>query len=73
MAKMLHMAGFFVSDLLRSRAPGAAREQANQHHTAALGLLDQLLDAIHEPEAGRPVGGGLFWRRRELPGREGDR
>jgi hypothetical protein len=72
-ANMLHMAGFFVSDLLRSTAPGTTREQANQHHTAALGLLDQVLDAIHEPETGRPVGGGLFWRRRELPGREGGR
>jgi hypothetical protein len=73
MANMLHMARFFVSDLLSRRTPGTAREQANQHHTAALGLLDQLLDAIHEPETGRPVGGGLFWRRRELPGREGGR
>jgi hypothetical protein len=73
MANMLNMARFFVIDLLSRRAPGTAREQANQHHTAALGLLDQLLDAIHEPETGRPVGGGLFWRRRELPGREGGR
>lgn len=73
MANVLHMAGYFVSDLLRSNAPGTAREQANQHHTAALGLLDQLLDAIHEPETGRPVSGGLFWRGRELPGREGGR
>jgi hypothetical protein len=40
---------------------------------AALGLLDLLLDTIHEPEAGRPVGGGLFWRRRQLPGRAGGR
>jgi hypothetical protein len=73
MANMLHQAGWFVSDLLRSRAPGAAREQANEHHKAALGLLDQLLDAIHEPGTGRPAGGGLFWRRRELPGRQGGR
>ena len=71
MANMLHMARFFVTDLLSRRAPGTAREQVNQHHTAALGLLDQLLDAIHEPEAGRPVSGGLFWRRREVPGRKG--
>jgi hypothetical protein len=40
---------------------------------AALGLLDQLLDTIHEPETRRPVGGRLFWRRKELPGREGGR
>jgi hypothetical protein len=71
-ANMLHMTGYFVSDLLRSRTPGAAREQVNQHHMAALGLLDQLLDAIHEPETHRPVG-GLFWRQKELPGREGGR
>jgi hypothetical protein len=73
MAEMLHMAGFLVSDLLGRKPPGTAREQANQHHTAALGLLDQLLDAIHEPETRRPVSGGLFWRRRELPDREGGR
>ena len=73
MANMLHMARSYVSDLLSRQAPGTAREQANQHHTVTLGLLDQLLDAIHEPEAGRLVGGGLFWRRRELPGREGGR
>lgn len=71
MANMLHMAGWFVSDLLRGRDSETARNQANEHHTAALGLLDQLLDAIHEPEAGRPVRGGLFWRRRELSGRKG--
>jgi hypothetical protein len=71
MANMLHMAGWFVSDLLRGRHSETARNQANEHHTAALGLLDQLLDAIHEPEAGRPVSGGLFWRRREVPGRKG--
>jgi hypothetical protein len=73
MANMLHMAEWFVSDLLRNRDSRTARDQANQHHATALGLLDQLLDAIHEPETGRPVGGGLFWRRRELPGREGGR
>lgn len=69
MANMLQMAEWFVTDLLRNRDSRAARDQANQHHTAAPGLLDQLLDAIHEPETGRAVGGGLFWRR-ELPGRE---
>ena len=73
MANMLHMAGWFVSDLLRGRDSDTARNQANEHHTAALGLLDRLLDAIHEPEMGRPTGDGLFWRRRELPGRTGGR
>jgi succinate dehydrogenase/fumarate reductase flavoprotein subunit len=73
MANMLHMAGWFVSDLLRNRDSRTARDQANQHHTEALCMLDQLLDAIHEPETGRPVRGGLFSRRRELPGRAGGR
>jgi hypothetical protein len=69
MANTLHMAGWFVSDLLRNRDMESARETANQHHTEALRLLDRLLDAIHEPATGRLVSGGLFWRRRELPGR----
>jgi hypothetical protein len=48
MANMLHMAGFLVSDLLGRRAPGAAREQANQHHT----VMDMLRKAIeHAQEA----------------------
>jgi hypothetical protein len=71
MANMLHMAGWVVSDLLRNRDSETARDQANQHYTAALHLLDQLLDAIHEPETTRPGRGGLFWSRRELPGRVG--
>ena len=71
MANMLHMAGWVVSDLLRNRDSRSARDQANEHHTAALGLLDRLLDAIQEPEGGQPVRGGLFWRRREAPGRKG--
>jgi hypothetical protein len=63
--------GWFVSDLLRNRDSRSARDQSNEHHTAALGLLDRLLDAIQEPDGGRPVRGGLFWRRREVPGRNG--
>jgi hypothetical protein len=73
MANMLHMAGWFVSDLLRNRDSRTARDQANQHHRAALGLLDQLLDVIHEPETGQAIGGGRGGRRRELPGGEGSR
>jgi hypothetical protein len=58
MANMLHMAGWFVSDLLRNKDSRSARDQANEHHTAALGLLDQLLDAIQEPEgAGQSAAG----------------
>jgi hypothetical protein len=72
MANMLHMAGWFVSDLLRNRDVETTRETANQHHAAALRLLDQLLDAIHEPDRPRPVGGSM-WRRRELPGGESGR
>jgi hypothetical protein len=71
MANMLHMAGWFIRDLLRNRDSRSARDQANEHHTAALGLLDQLLDAIHEPAAGQPVSRGLLWRQREVPGRKG--
>jgi hypothetical protein len=58
MAGTLHMAGWFVSDLLRNRDVESARETANQHHAEALRLLDRLLDAIHEPETGRPVRDG---------------
>jgi hypothetical protein len=71
MANMLHMAGWFISDLFRNRGSRSARDQANEHHTAALGFLDRLLDAIHEPEAGQPVSRGLLWRQREVPGRKG--
>jgi hypothetical protein len=74
LTSLLGVAGEYASDLRQHNwVPRRFRDQANQHHREALGLLDQLLDAIHEPETGRPVGGGLFWRRRELPGREGDR
>jgi hypothetical protein len=72
MTGTLHMAQWFVHDLLRRQRGDAAHDTANQHHTAALGLLDQLLVAIHEPETRRAVG-GLFGRRRELPGREGSK
>jgi hypothetical protein len=72
-ANMLHIAGGFISDLLRNRDWRPVRDQANQHHREALALLDQLLDAIHEPETRRAVGGGLFGPRRELPGREGSK
>jgi hypothetical protein len=73
MANMLVMDGWLVRELLRGADSRTYQDQASEHHTEALGLLDQLLDAIHEPETGRPVGGGLFWRGRELPGREGGR
>jgi hypothetical protein len=46
MANTLHMAGWFISDLLRNRDVQSAREDANRHHTDALGLLDQLVEAI---------------------------
>jgi hypothetical protein len=64
---------YFILDLIINRDVESMREDANRYHEDALRLLHQLLDVIHEPETGRPVGGGLFWRRRELPGREGGR
>jgi hypothetical protein len=64
---------YFVLDLLMHRDVEPMREDANRYHEDALRLLDLLLNAIHEPETGRPVGGGLPWGRRELPGREGGR
>jgi hypothetical protein len=69
MANMLVMDGWLVRELLRGADSRTYQDQASEHHTEALRLLDQLLDAIHEPETGPGIGGGLFRRRRELPGR----
>jgi hypothetical protein len=69
-ANTQHWADWFIADLLRSRDVESARGDANQHHEEALRLLDDLLDAIHEPETDRSLEGGL-WRRRQLPDREG--
>jgi hypothetical protein len=46
MASTLHVTRLFISDLLRNRDVEPARENANRHHAQALGLLDQLVDAI---------------------------
>jgi hypothetical protein len=46
MASTLRMTRLFIGDLLRNRDVEPARENANRHHAQALGLLDQLVDAI---------------------------
>ncbi len=62
---------WFIGDLLgRTSDARPAREEAIRQHEKAGRLCDQLLNAIHEPETRRPVGSGLFWRRRQLPGRQ---
>jgi hypothetical protein len=73
LAKTMNRTMYFVLDLLMHRDVESIREDANRDHEHALRLLDLLLDAIHEPETGRPVGGGLFWRSRELQGRDSGR
>jgi len=48
MANTLHMAGWFITDLLRNRDVDSMRDQANQHHEEALRLLYELVEAIQQ-------------------------
>jgi hypothetical protein len=68
LADTLQMSEWFVANLLRTRDTEPARSEAIAHRKRALALLDELLDAIHNPDT-VPHPLGRLSQRRQLPAR----